>query len=224
MRLSSTIKAWHSSVVAAAIAFMALPASASFSVYTDQASFLAATGPVQTTTFNTYTVDLSANNFDFGAFTSQGNISVDAPSQNYTIDGSTNLFVDTAYGGWSDLRFDQPIVAFGAWFNGINPTNRPYNSIIADADSLAGYGSYSRVGNYLPPTTPGGALQFIGFTSTQAFNRIIFTGVGCCHSSYAIDNIVHATALAPVPEPESYAMLLAGLGLIAALARKKKRG
>ena len=55
MSLSPAIKAWHPTVLAATIAWMALPASASLSVYTDQASFLAATGPVQTTTFNAYT-------------------------------------------------------------------------------------------------------------------------------------------------------------------------
>jgi hypothetical protein len=222
MRFSSTIKAWHSSVVAAAIGLLALPASASFSIYTDQASFLAATGPVQTTTFNTYTADLSAHNLNFGAFTSHGNISLDAPSQSYTFDGSTNLFVDTTYGGWSDLRFDQPIVAFGAWFTGINPINRPYSKINVDADSLSGYGSYSQIGSYLPPTTSGGVAQFIGFTSSQAFNRIIFSGAGCCYSSFAVDNVVHAAALAPVPEPETYAMLLAGVGLLAGLTRRRK--
>ena len=128
---------------------------------------------------------------------------MDAPSQSYTFDGSTNLFADTTYGGWSDLRFDQPIVAFGAWFTGINPINRPYSKIDVDADSLSGYGSYSHIGSYLPPTTSGGAAQFIGFTSSQAFNRIIFSGVGCCYSSFAVDNVVHAAALAPVPEPET---------------------
>ena len=212
---------WHRSVLAAAIALAALPASASLLVYTDQTSFLQATGSVQITTFDAYTTDLSANHLDFGAFTSQGNLSLDAPSQSYTTDGSTNLYVNTSYGGWADLQFDQPIVAFGAWFAGINPTNRPYSSIRVDANSLAGYGSYSHVGNYLPPTTPGGALQFIGFTSSQAFNRIIFEGAGCCSTSFAMDNVVYSATLAPVPEADTYAMLLAGLGLMGAVVRRR---
>jgi len=224
MHFHTLLKTWRQSVLAAAVALATLPASASFSVYTDQSNFLAATGSVQSTTFNTYTADLSANDLDFGAFTAHGNITLDAPSQSYATDGSTNLYVNTAYGGWSDLHFDQPILAFGAWFTGMNPTNRPYSSINVDASGLAGYGSYSYVGNYLPPTTPGGALQFIGFTSSQAFNRIIFSGAGCCSSSFAIDNVVYSAALAPVPEPETYALLLAGLGLMGAVARKRKMG
>ena len=35
-------------------------------------------------------------------------------------------------------------------------------------------------------------------------------------------NAFYAVTLAPVPEPESYAMLLAGLGLLGAIARRKK--
>lgn len=203
------------------MALAALPASANLLVYTDQTSFLQATGTVQGVTFNAYTADLSANLLDFGAFTTQGNLSLDAPSQSYTTDGSTNLYVNTTYGGWADLRFDQPLLAFGAWFSGINPSNRPYSSIRVDADSLAGYGSYSHLGSYLPPTTAAGTQQFIGFTSTQAFNRIVFEGAGCCSSSFAMDNVVYSAALAPVPEPETYALLLAGLGLMGAVVRRR---
>ncbi len=35
---------------------------------------------------------------------------------------------------------------------------------------------------------------------------------------------VYGAALAPVPEPETYAMLLAGLGLVGSIARRRKQG
>ena len=35
--------------------------------------------------------------------------------------------------------------------------------------------------------------------------------------------VEHAFVLTPIPEPETYAMLLAGLGLIGAIARRKQR-
>ncbi|WP_255034006.1 PEP-CTERM sorting domain-containing protein [Rhodoferax sp. TH121] len=218
---TSRRKALGHAALAGTLALAALPASASFTVYTDPTSFLAATGAVQSTNFNGYTADVSANNLDFGAFTARGHFTLDAPSQTYYTDGSTNLHLNTDYGGWGDFQFDQGLMAFGAWFAGINPTNRPYSLISVDANSLAGYGSYSHVGEYLPPTTAGGTLRFIGFTSTQAFNRIVFEGAGCCMSSYAMDNVVYSAALAPVPEPETYAMLLAGLGLMGAVVRRR---
>lgn len=192
-------------------------ANSPLTFYTDATSFLNATGAVQTETFNSYTTDLVANNLNVGAFAIHGNTTVDAPSLTYSFDGSTNLFVNTSYGGWADLRFNAPVVAFGAWFVGVNSKS----SITVDADSLAGYGSYSHLGMLQPTASVNNTPQFIGFTSTQAFNRIVFEGAGCCSSNFAIDNVVHTNALAPVPEPETYAMLAAGLGLVGAVARRR---
>jgi hypothetical protein len=36
------------------------------------------------------------------------------------------------------------------------------------------------------------------------------------------DDLRVATAVAPIPEPETYAMLLAGLGMMAFLARRRR--
>ncbi len=213
--IALTLLLWLSTTAQAA-------AVSPLTVYTDQASFLNATGPVQAETFNALTVDQPANNLDLGAFTAHNSISVDAPNLSYSVDGTSNLFVNTTY-TWADLVFDRPVVAFGAWFAGMNPTGRPYSSIRIDAAGLAGYGSYSHLGSYLPPTAPVGTLQFIGFTSSQAFNRIVFEGALCCSSSFAIDNVVYTEALAPVPEPETYALLLAGLGLMGAVVRRQNR-
>jgi hypothetical protein len=212
-------------IVCAAVVLLSATVQAAniplLSVITNEASFLQITGAVQSENFNTYTSDQPANNLNFGAFTAHNSISVDAPSLTYSVDGTANVYVDTSYGGWADLRFNAPVVAFGAWFAGLSS----FSTMKVAADSLAGYGSYSHVGTYQPTATIGNTPQFIGFTSSQAFNRIVFEGVGCCHSGFAIDNVVYATTLAPVPapvpEPETYAMLLAGLGLMGAVARRR---
>lgn len=186
-------------------------------VYTSEADFLAAVTAPRTETFNRFTSDLSSAlgaNGDLGDFTVQGSWTVDVPSLVLSVDGSTNLFIDVSYGGWADLRFDQPLKAFGAWFQRAPTTFR------VDADSLAGFGSYSHVAD-LP--TGGDGLQFIGFTSDQAFNRIVFAGAGCCSRSFAIDNVSYAAALAPVPEPEGWALLAGGLALLA-WRRRAARG
>jgi len=71
--------------------------------------------------------------------------------------------------------------------------------------------------------TPGsfttfGSEYFAGFTGLTSLQ---FSGTGTNNARYVgIDNL--SLTIAPVPEPETYAMLLAGLGLIAAVARKRK--
>ena len=64
----------------------------------------------------------------------------------------------------------------------------------------------------------GAPLSFSGFTSDSAFSSI---SISDPTNGLAIDNFTFASA-APVPEPETYAMLLAGLGLIGAIARRHK--
>jgi len=184
-------------------------AQAASQVYTSEADFLAAVGAVRTENFNRFTRDISiasdhpaaGGNFG-GDFTLQGSWRIDSPDTVRDIDGSTNLFFGMSSASWADLGFNAPLRAFGAWFSGVPPVFK------IDAASLEGQGSYRHVAT-LEPT--GSGLQFIGFTSDQTFNRIVFESALCCSVNFAIDNVRYAATLAPVPEPESWALLAAGL-------------
>jgi hypothetical protein len=67
----------------------------------------------------------------------------------------------------------------------------------------------------------GGVLQTINFTASGTGAALLnFTQTSSSAASPIIDNVSIAAA---VPEPETYAMLLAGLGLIGSIARRRNQ-
>ena len=90
------------------------------------------------------------------------------------------------------------------------------NSNIYDTHNNANFALFSNIvasGGYWTTTPTGDATTH----STFYFDR----GYGFDHDM----NLGHyAMAVAAVPEPETYAMLLAGLGLVSLVARKRKQG
>lgn len=196
------------------IGLFSMPAMAGFTVYTDQASFLAAAGSVSTETFDTITADTVASSAGttIHDLTLSGSAYIDAPSTAININGSTNLYFDTSHGGWADLTFSQPITAFG-----LTMSNQRLQLLSISFDrSGPGYGEYHHIATYAAPdpfVSNQSLNGFIGFTSDVAFNRIVFAGAGCCSSTFAVDNVAYATTLAtPVPEPISASLL--GLGIV----------
>lgn len=68
--------------------------------------------------------------------------------------------------------------------------------------------------------TQYGSTSFSGFTGLKS---VTFSGIGVNAARYVgVDNVSLTITPVPVPEPESYALLLAGLGLIAAVGRRRK--
>lgn len=182
-------------------------AQAATQTWTDEADFLAAVGTVRTETFNVYTADQTAggSRLILDDFTVTPNAVVDAPPLARDIDGSTLLTFDLSWGGWADLVFDQPLRAVGFWINSASVT------VSIAASGLDGFGSY----RHLTSLDSGSSgLAFIGFTSDQTFNRLVFSGPGCCTRVMALDNVMSASVLAPVPEPAQGLLMAAGLGTL----------
>lgn len=193
-----------------------------------QAAFLAAAAPVssviKTETFESATV---------GAFSpvvlSDFTITTTAANFGAPYSGINNTTLGTLYGfnvtpggekwyGFPDfvathalLTFDKPLSSIGSWITGIQTL---YSSQL----TLELVGGGSQTFN-LPLNVNGGA-QFFGIVSDVAFTKVFFhqsNNPGYA-DAFGIDDISYGYA---VPEPATWAMLIAGFGLVGAASRRR---
>ena len=88
---------------------------------------------------------------------------------------------------------------------------------------FSGPGSYYTDSAYNLAADP--TFQNIAHTSSSAVFSFVVEGNGIQHltdESWAMDNLT--VAVTPVPEPEAWAMLAAGLGLLGGAVRRRKQG
>jgi hypothetical protein len=117
------------------------------------------------------------------------------------------------------LTFSNPVAAFG--FYGIDIGD--FNGQVTVTTS-GGLNQLFNVGNTLNGN--GGSVLFWGLISnTDTFTGITFGNTATGSDFFAFDNFTVGSLeqVAPqVPEPDTYAMMLAGLGLMGFVARRRK--
>lgn len=126
---------------------------------------------------------------------------------NDSIDTSAGV-VDTTF------VFDDAIRAFGGDFNLAEPGGEGFGITVGTSN-----GSAHTLGNEIPNSTNG----FWGFVSTDLFTTVSFgpgtqTSGGGFREAYTLDDLTTA----PVPLPAALPLLLAGLGGLAMVRRRKK--
>lgn len=143
-----------------------------------------------------------------------------------TAPGQTNGFGRYASDGdkyWETtngftINFDTPIAAFG--FMGIDIGD--FNGQIT-LTTAGGLDQVFNVGNSL--NAPGGGVLFWGvIDDVNTFSSISFGNTNAGTDFFAFDQMTIGTHAQIVPEPETYAMMLAGLGLIGFMVRRRKNG
>ncbi len=206
-------------IILAALAAATLassPATSAVTAYTDLASFTAAAGALDLETVNGLTAETSFQTVPLslggGAFTIlgfgnqfDGNF-VDLPLTQYDIDGTTNLSVFTYEISGFDLTFAAPITAFGFDFAAMQDLVVRLNIEVAGA-------------TLVPPVQAGNVIGFYGFVSTTPFTTIRFVGPFDTADDFAMDNLRWTSSAAAIPEPATWALLIAGFGLTGASLR-----
>ena len=141
-----------------------------------------------------------------------GGVSVDVINNSYNaISGNSIDMLGTPGPGVLSQSFNA--VAGATYTLSFDLTHNPY-SHGAGLDVFVGGNHYAFDGS-----TPVTNYSF-NFTTAGGLQALVFSSVGGDgYSGAVLDNV---SVTAAVPEPETYAMLLAGLGLVGAIARRRK--
>jgi len=197
-------------------------AGASATTFNDRASFNAAaadltiesfessplvgntnSGAVQSIAFTDFNVStgpaatkLVDANHHFGAF-------------NTTPGGKNYLYLDTDVGfqgSTATFSFNALIHAIGFDYTGVGERGTTFN-LTVDGTTYT-----------LTPNVDLNSFGFWGYTSAAGFTS--FTLSTSLDSGYSLDQVTYTV---PIPEPQTYAMMLLGLGWIALLVRRRAR-
>lgn len=116
------------------------------------------------------------------------------------------------------IDFASPVAAFG--FMGIDIGD--FNGQIT-LTTTGGLNQVFNVGNSI--NTSGGGVLFWGIVDdTDTFSSISFGNTNAGTDYFAFDQMTIGSHAQVVPEPETYVMMLAGLGLVGFMARRRKNG
>lgn len=212
-------------IVSLATVLTATNASAAITTYGTRAAFLAAAGTTTTETFNScqdgatiFTVLSSSTPGPCGSIVAGISFTPDAgddlyiagPGQSANID--TALGVDFPTGGNNTVGFTVPVSAFGADL--FQNFGGGFQSGADATFTFDVFGSAGLLGSFSFPVASGTG-GFFGLTSTDNITSI---QISQADGFAVIDN---ATFSAAVPEPASWALMLAGFGLVGNAMRRR---
>jgi hypothetical protein len=217
-----------SSTLGAAVAIVGLlavrSAGAATLTFVDRGAFVIATGSMSLETFDSFNAEASfadaplvVGDLTLSSFGRQlGGALIDlAPHQFATqnINGTPNASVTTFTDSGFDIAFSHAVTAFGATFADLQDRALRTHLLVA-GETLA------------PPIQQADGVTFFGFISSTPFTHIRFIGTGNPEGDgFALDDLLfgdpNPATGGGVPEPASWTLMIAGLGLTGGMLRRR---
>jgi hypothetical protein len=208
-------------------------AQAATTTYTTAAAFGAATTGVTTTNFEGAPVNSAIWILQSGSYTQDGltltqttnnAFLVDPTLTNYYYNWGTGDIISTPASGTLTVTFATAVTAFalnlGAYYDdGLQSTPAGAPSTLYGRPINIG----TAQGDFTVNTATTRDLTFFGVTSDTAFNSFTISGITpTLGASIVFDNLSKGSAVvAAVPEPASWAMMIAGFGLVGGAMRRR---
>jgi len=201
--------------LAAALGAVSRASHAALTAFTPSAGFAAAPLASATDAFNLLPIDFiaSPSNRTIGPYS-------------YVASASGGLFgAGSAANPWLSTNLSGATLTFGSFGGGVSAIGGSFfGSDIAGA-FLAGQNltltAMDSVGASLTQTINNSIqTSFLGFASTGTLVSLAVS-IANPNAFASVDNLVLAQT-APIPEPETYAMLLAGLATLAIVGRRRR--
>lgn len=189
-------------------------ASAALTVYTSQASFLSAIAPAGVDTFS----DLSITDATASPMARR------AGSYTYVATSTTSFYgAGTPANPWLSTNAATDSITFSGFSGGVSAIGGLFfgsNVSGAFATGTIMLTATDSLGATLTQTlTNATVTSFLGFTSSGRVTSLVVTAVSPTSSVWpTVDNLT--LSVVAVPEPQSVALMLGGLGLLGLLRRR----